>query len=92
MGAEVEIMERASLIPMGEALLGRVLNAFGEPLDGQPLPASVPLRSFYSEPPNPLHRPLLYQDTAVILKGKFQSLTEFLLIFRLRNTDTGTHV
>ena len=56
MGAEVEIMERASLIPMGEALLGRVLNAFGEPLDGQPLPASVPLRSFYSEPPNPLHR------------------------------------
>ena len=39
MGAEAEIMERASLIPMGEAL-----------------PASVPLRSFYSEPPNPLHR------------------------------------
>ena len=34
MGVEVEIMERASLIPMGEALLGCVLNVFGEPFDG----------------------------------------------------------
>lgn len=56
MGAEVEVMDRAALVPMGSALLGRVLDAFGEPLDGRPLPPNLPLRPFYNDPPNPLHR------------------------------------
>ncbi|MDO5626469.1 MAG: FliI/YscN family ATPase [Pseudomonadota bacterium] len=56
MGAEVEVIERGALIPVGDALLGRVLDAFGEPLDGQPLPAHTPLRPFQTEPPNPLTR------------------------------------
>ncbi|MFT4195435.1 FliI/YscN family ATPase [Ottowia sp.] len=56
MGAEVEIIERGALIPAGPALLGRVLDAFGEPLDGDPLPASTALRPFQTEPPNPLTR------------------------------------
>ena len=56
MGAEVEIIERGALVPVGQGLLGRVLDAFGEPLDGQPLPANTALRPFQSEPPNPLTR------------------------------------
>jgi len=56
MGAEVEVIERGALIPVGSALLGRVINAFGEPLDGQPLPLSTVLRPFQVEPPNPLTR------------------------------------
>ena len=56
MGAEVEIIERGALVPVGRGLLGRVLDAFGEPLDGRPLPASTALRPFQSEPPNPLTR------------------------------------
>ncbi|MFT3778977.1 MAG: FliI/YscN family ATPase [Ottowia sp.] len=56
MGAEVEIIERGALIPAGPALLGRVLDAFGEPLDGEPLPAATALRPFQTEPPNPLTR------------------------------------
>ena len=56
MGAEVEIIERGALVPVGQGLLGRVLDAFGEPLDGQPPPANTALRPFQSEPPNPLTR------------------------------------
>ena len=56
MGAEVEIIERGALIPVGRALLGRVLDAFGEPLDGVPLPSATALRPFQTEPPNPLTR------------------------------------
>jgi type III secretion protein N (ATPase) len=56
MGAEVEVIERGALIPVGPALLGRVLDAFGEPLDGEPLPSSTALRPFQTEPPNPLTR------------------------------------
>lgn len=56
MGAEVEVIERGALVPVGSALLGRVLDAFGDPLDARPLPASVALRSFQAEPPNPLTR------------------------------------
>ena len=29
--------------PLGPALLGRVLDGFGEPLDGKPLPATAPI-------------------------------------------------
>jgi len=56
MGAEVEIIERGALVPVGSALLGRVINAFGEPFDDQPLPPSTVLRPFQVEPPNPLTR------------------------------------
>ena len=56
MGAEVEAIERGALIPVGAGLLGRVLDAFGEPLDGEPLPSSTALRPFHAEPPNPLSR------------------------------------
>jgi type III secretion protein N (ATPase) len=56
MGAEVEVIEQGALIPVGAALLGRVINAFGEPLDGQPLPSSTVLRPFQVDSPNPLTR------------------------------------
>lgn len=56
MGAEVEAVDGGACIPVGDALLGRVLDAFGNPLDGQALPRDLPLRPFQSEPPNPLAR------------------------------------
>lgn len=55
-GAEVEVAERGSHVPCGEALLGRVLDAFGAPLDGRPLPGGLPLRPLVGAAPNPLER------------------------------------
>ena len=53
--AEVEVIAEAPCVPCGEALLGRVVDAWGEPLDGRPLPPlpGVPLRA---EAPDPLAR------------------------------------
>lgn len=42
--------------PLGSALLGRVLNGFGEPLDGKPLPTTDSLASLITSPINPLQR------------------------------------
>jgi len=56
MGAEVEVLAGGTLIAAGDALLGRVLDAFGAPLDDTPLPDTLALRPFQSEPPNPLTR------------------------------------
>ena len=56
MGAEVEPLDGGECIPVGDALLGRVLDAFGTPLDGHVLPTHLPLRPFHAEPPNPLTR------------------------------------
>lgn len=56
LGSEVIATGRPLQIPLGPELLGRVVDAFGAPLDGKPLPD---LESFYhlkSEPLNPLSR------------------------------------
>jgi ATP synthase in type III secretion protein N len=55
-GAEVELVEGGSSVPYGDALLGRVIDAFGVPLDGRPLPASLPKRPVLMAAPNPLAR------------------------------------
>lgn len=36
--------------PVGEKLLGRVLNVFGEPVDGQDLPKDIEYRSIHNPP------------------------------------------
>lgn len=37
-------------VPVGKALLGRMLNVFGEPIDSLPPPENVELRSIHQEP------------------------------------------
>jgi ATP synthase in type III secretion protein N len=55
-GAEVELLEGSARVPFGAGLLGRVIDAFGEPLDGQPLPSELGLRALHGAAPNPLAR------------------------------------
>jgi flagellum-specific ATP synthase len=56
-GARVEASGHAARYPVGEALLGRVLDAFGRPLDGRPPPVSDSYRPLKASPLNPLSRP-----------------------------------
>lgn len=44
------------LVPTGRPLLGRVLDGFGRPLDGAPLPKDVSFRPASQRPPGPLER------------------------------------
>ncbi|MEO8796572.1 MAG: FliI/YscN family ATPase, partial [Polyangiaceae bacterium] len=55
-GARVRLKPHAASVAVGDALLGRVIDAFGQPLDGGPVPvleASVPL---HAPPPAPFTR------------------------------------
>lgn len=55
-GSEVVGTGRGSDVPVGEALLGRVVDAFGEPLDGKDMPRPKTRYPLFSEPLNPLQR------------------------------------
>ena len=55
-GSLVFRRQTTSRVPVGPAMLGRVVDGLGQPIDGHgvmPLPDSVRL---YRDPPNPLHR------------------------------------
>jgi len=47
---------KAFSIPVGECLLGRVLDGFGQPLDGGPPPDTHELREVRGEAPDPMQR------------------------------------
>ncbi|PBC20786.1 MULTISPECIES: FliI/YscN family ATPase [unclassified Mesorhizobium] len=58
---EVVATGKDQLVPVGPGLLGRVISAFGEPLDGKPLSpdgivGSYPVNAY---PPSPLERSLI---------------------------------
>ncbi len=51
-GAPVRALGTAVNVPVGEAVLGRLLNVTGAPVDkGPDLPADTPHRSIYAKPP-----------------------------------------
>ncbi|MGF1465977.1 MAG: FliI/YscN family ATPase [Sandaracinaceae bacterium] len=58
-GATVRRVGRAALAPVGEALLGRVMDGLGRPIDGRRPPRLAHERPLYGRPRNPLlRRPL----------------------------------
>jgi flagellum-specific ATP synthase len=55
-GTRVAPLGRTSLAPVGDELCGRVLDAFGRPLDGAPAPHCQKRRPVYADPPRPMDR------------------------------------
>ncbi len=65
--AQVEVVSDAPRVPCGDALLGRVIDAFGQPLDGRPLPAELSRQRgqpLLADAPNPLQRSPVQQPFA----------------------------
>ena len=59
-GAEVLVRGGEDSVPFGEALLGRVLDGRGQPIDGgAPLPRSLPSQPLYAPAPAPMARTLI---------------------------------
>lgn len=56
LGCEVIASGRAVSVSVGDALLGRVIDAFGNPLDGRERPVCTTTYPLYGEPLNPLSR------------------------------------
>lgn len=67
-GSEVVRGGRAFDVPVGTALLGRVLDGLGRPLDGRPL-APAPRRAVAAEPPPPLARRLITAPLATGIRA-----------------------
>jgi flagellum-specific ATP synthase len=60
-GCRVEATGQSAQIPVGHALLGRVIDGFGHALDELPDPPRLQTRPVKAAPINPLHRPRVSQ-------------------------------
>ncbi|HEV8690108.1 MAG TPA: FliI/YscN family ATPase [Ideonella sp.] len=60
-GCRVEALGHGARVPVGPALLGRVIDGFGHALDGRPDPSRAQTRPVKAAPINPLHRPRVAQ-------------------------------
>jgi len=60
-GSQVFALGTQSTIGVGDALLGRVIDGFGRPLDGRPAPLTSALRPLKGKPVNPMQRPPIAQ-------------------------------
>ena len=60
-GNDIVATGRVAGVAVGEGLLGRVIDAFGVPLDGMPAPELAASRSLSADPINPLTRPRIEQ-------------------------------
>jgi flagellum-specific ATP synthase len=58
-GSEVLPMRQQASVAVGDALLGRILDGTGQPLDGKPLPPMRQRYALYREAPPALERPPL---------------------------------
>lgn len=56
-GCEVRALGAESQIGVGNSLLGRVVDGFGDPLDGKPRPLTQARRPLKAAPINPMQRP-----------------------------------
>ena len=67
-GCNVISKKNSNSVPFGDALLGRVIDGMGRPIDGKG-PLRAPYREgFYSVPPNPLERKLISESFSTGIK------------------------
>ncbi|MBM3784786.1 MAG: FliI/YscN family ATPase [Acidobacteria bacterium] len=57
LGDTVVARPGAALVPVGEGLLGRVIDGFGRPMDGGPMIEADAHYPLYALPPGPMERP-----------------------------------
>jgi FliI/YscN family ATPase len=57
LGDTIVARSAAARVPVGRALLGRVLDGFGRPMDGGPMIDAEDAYPLYTTPPGPLSRP-----------------------------------
>ncbi len=60
-GDLVESVNTQQIVPVGQHLLGRVLNGLGEPMDGKGPLFATETRPVYSDPPDPVMRPRIVE-------------------------------
>jgi len=66
---EIEALGKSLSIPVGNSLLGRILDGLGNPIDSLPPIDSKLKRSIYANPPNPLLRKRIVQPISTGIKA-----------------------
>lgn len=74
-GCSVRTTGNCLSVPVGPALLGRVLNALGEPMDQLPPPRAEVLYPIHAEPPNALERKMIAKEFRTGVRAIDGSLT-----------------
>lgn len=74
-GCEIVSSGHTLLAHLGDALLGRVIDALGNPIDGKGPILSVEDRSIYNTPPNPLERKRIREPLATGIRSIDSLLT-----------------
>jgi type III secretion protein N (ATPase) len=74
-GAAVVALAAEATVPFGPALLGRVLDPFGRPLDGQPMPAGLSTSPLRRAAPHALQRRRVAQPLATGVRAIDAALT-----------------
>lgn len=75
-GSRVVASGRAGDVAVGPELLGRVIDGFGEPLDGMPRPRTAARVAVEGTPPNPMSRPRI----ATILETGVRAIDALLTV------------
>jgi len=55
-GNLIRLRDEDAGLPVGEQMLGRILDAMGRPMDSRPTPSPSEERPIYTLPPGPMHR------------------------------------
>ncbi|MDQ1853431.1 MULTISPECIES: flagellar protein export ATPase FliI [Bacillus] len=74
-GSIVEATGESLRIKVGSGLIGQVIDAFGEPLDGKLLPKGLSPVSTEQSPPNPMKRPPIREKMGVGVRSIDSLLT-----------------
>nr|WP_195258052.1 flagellar protein export ATPase FliI [Bacillus paralicheniformis] len=74
-GSIVEATGESLRVKVGSGLIGQVVDAFGNPLDGSALPKGLALVSTDQAPPNPMKRPPIREKMAVGVRSIDSLLT-----------------
>ena len=74
-GSIVEATGESLRVKVGSGLIGQVVDAFGNPLDGSALPKGLAQASTDQAPPNPMKRPPIREKMAVGVRSNDSLLT-----------------
>lgn len=75
-GSEVTPTDKPITVGTGDALLGRIVNGLGEPIDGKPAPDLPEQRVLNADPPDPLRRQRITEPMPIGIR----SIDSFLTI------------
>lgn len=73
--AEVELLQEQSQVVFGDALLGRVIDGLGQPLDGRHLAGSLHMQPLHAEAPPPMQRRPIKEPFSTGLRAMDAMLT-----------------